>query len=190
MTRALAYVVAERVVFWALLVTALAAVGCESPAPGYDVSSGEARARLTTRITPRIVVAPELAMAGVAAVSLWESASLDAYAPDLSISTECGQGEDLCLRLEQERPDCTAPGSPWLGCFRPEGFVDVWAGVPDEWRASIIAHEIGHSLGLEHGSAGLMWPERDRGGRVCVEASDLVALEASTGVVGTPACVR
>jgi hypothetical protein len=156
--------------------------------PRRGAQAGEARARLTTRIIPRIVVAPELALAGVAAVSLWETATLDAYAPELSISSTCGQGEDLCIRVEQERPDCSSPGSPWLACFRGST-IDVWTGVPDEWRASIIAHELGHSLGLEHGSAGLMCPERDRS-RPCVEDADLAALEASTGIVGTPACVR
>lgn len=162
------------------------ASGCA--AHGERASDAEAVV-LEARIAPRLVVAPELAMPGVAAVSLWEAATLDAYAPDLVVSDDC-TGADLCVRRVATRDFECSPGDDgfWWACFTGRGVV-VWTELPDEWQVSVLAHELGHSLGLEHADAGIMWPGRDRS-RPCIEDADVEALEASTGIVGAPACVR
>jgi hypothetical protein len=162
--------------------------GCSAADEAAHADAAPAVEPERIRITPRIVVAPDLAMQGVAAVELWSAATVDAYAPDLAIGP-CGQGEDLCLRVVDERRDCGRHGRDWLACFTGGAEIQIWAGVRDEWRLSIIAHELGHSLGLEHDHAGVMMPGRDLT-RACVEAADVAQLEVSTGVVGVPACVR
>lgn len=141
------------------------------------------------RLTPRLVLAPELAMQGVAAVELWSAATLDAFVPDLSIG-ECGRSqEDLCIRVVDDKPiGCGAQVRGAVACFRG-ATIDVWKGVPDDWTVSVLAHEIGHSLGLGHVGDGLMSPDRDRT-RPCIESDDILALDDAVGVPGAPACVR
>jgi hypothetical protein len=165
---------------------ALALAACAAPAPVTEEPDAAAE---PARLTPRMVIAPELALQGVAAVELWSSATLDAFAPQLTIGS-CGSAdEDLCLQIVDEPPiGCGAQVRGAVACYRGPT-VDVWRGVPDEWRVSVVAHELGHSLGLGHGPAGLMSPDRDRT-HPCIEHDDLTALDDATGIAGTTACVR
>jgi hypothetical protein len=169
-----------------LAFVALALMGCAEPSPA------QAEPELvveTARLAPRLVLVPELAMQGVAAVELWSAATLDAFAPDLTIGQCDSADEDICVRIVDEQPiGCAGQVRGAVACYRG-ATVDVWKGVPDEWRVSVVAHELGHSLGLGHGPAGLMSPDRDRT-RPCIEAEDLSALDEKIGVLGAPACVR
>jgi hypothetical protein len=167
---------------------ALALVACGDPAAtALDVDPDAPLS--PERLTPRLVLAPELAMQGVAAVELWSAATRDAFVPDLSIG-ECGRSdEDLCIRIVEEPPiGCGAQVRGAVACFRG-ATIDVWQGVRDDWTVSVLAHELGHSLGLGHVREGLMSPDRDRT-KPCIESDDIVALDDAMGVPGSPACVR
>jgi hypothetical protein len=167
---------------------ALLLAGCAGPAPMSDDVAEDATLS-SERLTPRLVLSPELALQGVAAVELWSAATRDAFVPELSIG-ECGRDdEDLCIRVVEELPvGCGAQVKGAVACFRGPT-IDVWKGVPDSWTVSVLAHELGHSLGLGHVQEGLMSPDRDRT-RPCVESDDIVALDDALGVPGSPACVR
>lgn len=167
---------------------ALALVACSEPAATTPDDVDEAAALSPERLTPRLVLAPDLAMQGVAAVELWSAATRDAFVPDLSIG-ECRGSEDLCIRIVDEPPTgCGAQVRGAVACFRGST-IDVWQGVRDDWTVSVLAHELGHSLGLGHVREGLMSPDRDRT-RPCIESDDIDALDDAMGVPGSPACVR
>lgn len=168
-----------------ILVVALLAAACSTAA-----TEAAPEAETESAISPRIFVQADIALQTVTAIELWRAATDDAYAPDLTVSDACDQNADLCIRLVPERPTgCGEDAGGALACFRPDGYIDIWSGVRDVEIVSVIAHELGHSLGLLHGDAGIMRPHRDRT-MACIEGADLAALEASTRVVGQTACVR
>jgi hypothetical protein len=130
------------------------------------------------------VVDADLADAASQAVELWTSASGGEFAPVLVT----GEATGIQIRLVDAVTDCGA--GEFFGCWKAHGqVIEVSRSLAPELRASTIAHEIGHHLGLEHVelSGALMDPHRSRFHRLapCVSREDVEA----AGFEGIGACL-
>jgi hypothetical protein len=129
-------------------------------------------------------VDPELAEAALAAIDLWTEASGGAYAPRLVVGD--APGATRIVLVSGMIADCG--GEESSACMRhSERLIELSTSVPADMRASAIAHEIGHNLGLEHTAEGLMDPSRSNYRRrsPCVLAADVQA----AGLDGPGACL-
>lgn len=142
----------------------------------------EAPAAPATEAVPELTVAAALTSAPVeidpqiagdveAAIELWVRATDGAYSP-------------AGLRFTYGHiADCSTFGAS--GCYYPDRHeIRLSVKVQDNHRVSVLAHEIGHCLGLEHTDGGLMDPNR-ASVDPCVSADDV----AGAGLEGPGACL-
>lgn len=172
------------------LLAGLVTVGCG--AGGTIEPEAVVVAAMGTIVTS-IQIDPQLADAAVAAIGVWADATNGAYAPQLTIGLD-GPAQ-LHVKLVDQIAECNGvpAGSEVIwGCMDPSrAAILIAQAAPENLQVSVLMHEIGHSLSLEHGGIGLMWPGRSRAERLdpCVDADTLVALETNLGVSGTPSCL-
>lgn len=180
----------------ALGLALLLSLGCSNAveAPMDATEPGSASAPIAPHSAPLIQIDPRLAEEAVAAVGLWTDATAGEYAPELVVGDAPG------ARLRIELVDVTTgaceeqalPGHGIWGCFDGDaGVIQISRDAPADVRVSIIAHELGHSLGLGHRQAGLMysWRSPEELLHPCVDADTLAALEANTAMTGTVVCL-
>lgn len=170
---------------FAALALALTA-GCADVTP-VAPAAPPAAPEVTQALTPRAVITVDADLADVAsqAVQLWTDATGGAFAPELRITTDAVPGA-LQIRLVPVS-DCGGRIDSW-GCWREHArVIEVAVAAPVDVRVSSIAHEIGHTLGLVHEDAGLMWNERSTEERLhpCVSAENV----QDAGFDGPGACL-
>jgi hypothetical protein len=172
---------------------ALLAVACGAPAPA-SVAEGALTLDEPAAVSIRYAVTlePSIAEDGVLAVDLLARVTRGAYAPELTIG-ECTGRERICVRAVPVVPDCAGERAAW-GCMDPDsGVVSIVADFHPELRASIVVHELLHTLGLRHGDGSVMTPDRPLVDFywTCVSAETAAVLKARTGIAeAVPACLR
>lgn len=148
---------------WLCLVALAALAGCSSGAtyePGAPAIECD--------------IDPQIADAANEAIQLWADAA--------------GTAIPLPSRIElADFGDDEEHAAAWSEEF---DVLQVSSRTAPEKRASSIAHELGHSLGLEHefGTGNLMDPDRPTAARLrpCISAATI----AAAGFTGAGACVR
>lgn len=149
----------------------LLAAGCADLA---DVDHDAAQATIGGETPPMCDIDAKIGEAAGEAIRLWGEAS--------------GQPIPLPSRIElADFGEDREHGAAWIAKL---DLIQVSTLTPPEKRASAIAHEIGHSLGLEHdlGTGDLMDPDRPSVVRLrpCISAE----LVAAAGFAGPGACAR
>lgn len=180
-----------------LLGAALLGSGCavnEVPTSlqvGFAAPAVETDSHVLAGIRYAVTLEPSIAADAVAAIDLFRDATGGFYDPTLTIG-ECDGSERICIRALEMMPDCAGERDPW-GCMLPTGEITIWAGMHSELRVSIVAHEIGHSLGLSHADGSVMFPERSWRELywTCLGSEMLIELQALLGVPEVePLCLR
>lgn len=170
-------------------------MACAAPAPAA-VEAVEAAPELdapaAVSIHYAITIEPGIAEDAVAAVDLLNRATLGAYDPQLTIG-ECTGAERVCIRAVDVVRDCAGVAESW-GCMNPEtGVVSIVADFPSELRASIVVHELLHTLGLRHADGSVMNPDRSlvEFYWTCLSGETVGILQARTGIAAVePVCLR
>jgi hypothetical protein len=170
----------------------LAAVAAESaplaPEAAPEASPAPAAPRL------RFAATADVAEDVIAAVELWRAATGGAYAPEVIVSEDCSAEMDRCFALVPAITDCplTPEGKVVYGCtYAHETRRIVVADAAEaDTRASVLAHELGHTMRLVHTADpidDLMSPGRSHAARVhpCVTAENA----ALAGFDGPGACL-
>ncbi len=160
------------------LLAALAglALACSGPCEPAPVDPAPASTSATATVgaaAHSLEVAPELVADTAAALDLWARA------------TDGTATFDVWSVTFGAIPECTGPHA---ACYRYATHqIDVSPAVAPQSRASSIAHEFGHTLGLpdEPGSGTLMDPERTDRGAQCIDRQ--IVNEA--GLSGPGACL-
>ncbi len=136
-------------------------------APQMLQDASEAEAAASDRLDPQLRLAAEQA------IQLWNDAA---------------GGREIPLPARIELVDFGADTEHGGGWVASRDTIVISTLVPQEQLVSVIAHELGHSLGLEHapGTGELMDPDRPHAVRLlpCVSAADV----AAAGLVGSGAC--
>lgn len=137
-----------------------------------------------TRAHPLVVVDAELADAVSQALALWTEATGGRYAPRLVIGDD-STAAAVRIRLVGDL-DCDGVYA-WACWARRSGVLEISRNAAPDMVVSSIAHEIGHTLGLEHGCDGLMSLDRSNAERraPCVSAGNV----AAAGFAGPGACL-
>lgn len=162
-------------------------LGCANVVPSEPVEVTEDK---VIGITYDITVEETIANDAVMAVDLLHDATGGYYNPTLTIG-EC-DSKALCIREVSAVAECAGELEPW-GCMRPSGVIDIWAGLHPEFKASVILHELGHTLGLTHEAGSVMNPERTwiELYQTCIGAAVLLELQHWFNIpVVTPMCLR
>jgi hypothetical protein len=178
----------------ALIFTIAMVLGCSAVGSEVEPSAAATVVRSAPRSAPLIQIDLNLADDAIAAVDLWGAATAGQYAPELVVGDAPG------ARLRIELVDVTTgaceeqalPGHGIWGCFDGDArVIQISRDAPSDMRVSIIAHELGHSLGLAHRAEGLMYSWRSPAEFLhpCVDVDTLRGLEANTGIVGTVTCL-
>jgi hypothetical protein len=152
----------------ALLLLAACASPEEAPAPEPETVT------FVTALTvaPVVVIDPQIATEVDAAIDLWSRATNGAYAP-----------EDIRF-VRDHIPDCGGAGGK-VGCWDPlSRTITLSVKAQKSHRVAVLAHEMGHSLGLRHTPSGLM-AEDHPSDNPCISAEDA----AATGLGGPGACL-
>jgi hypothetical protein len=177
-----------------IFIFALVGLGCSAASPEVARSAAATDVPSAPRSTPLIQLDLNLADDAIAAVDLWSDATAGQYAPELVVGDAPG------ARFRIELVDVTTgaceeqalPGHGIWGCFDGDArVIQISRDAPADMRVSIIAHELGHSLGLAHRAEGLMnsWRSPAEFLHPCVDLDTLVGLKANTGIVGNVACL-
>jgi hypothetical protein len=155
------------VIRWLAPLAFLALVACQPESVGVGSGAPEAPEQLDA-----CDIDPKLEPSALAAIALWSEAA--------------GAPIPLPIRIElADFGDDRDHGAAWSAEL---DVIQVSSLTPAEERAATIAHELGHSLGLEHevGSGSLMDPDRPTSARLrpCITAE----LAAGAGYAGPGAC--
>jgi hypothetical protein len=142
----------------------------------------------------RFAATPEVAEDVIAAVELWRDATGGAYDPEVVVSEDCSAEMNRCFALVPTITDCplTPEGKVVYGCTYPHETrrIVVSEAAEIDTRASVLAHELGHTMRLVHTADpidDLMSPGRSHAARVhpCVTAENA----ALAGFDGPGACL-
>ncbi len=114
----------------------------------------------------------------LSAVVLWQNATGGLYAPDTHLG--CDGTEDFCIREVPDMIEGCGEAGTFNGCCDTERHeIRLSESMFLGQKVSTLAHELGHSLGLEHDTRGLM-SNRSKAERedACIDQATLEAFAA------------
>jgi len=164
----------------ALCLVALLALGCSDtidvplPADATEGSGGT--------IEPTLGLDENIADLALSAVVMWQDATGGLYAPHTHIG--CDGTETFCIyQVPGMLGQCLGPDDAGVfnGCCDSDNHeIRLSEGMYLDQMISTLAHELGHSLGLGHGEAGLMAVDRSSEERhsPCIDQVTLGAFAA------------
>lgn len=149
-----------------------------------ELKSGDGKAAaLEKALHPTLGIDENIADFALSAVTLWQDATGGRYAPDTHIG--CNGDETYCVYEQPEMiTNCIDDEGIFFGCCDSKQHeIRLSEGMYLDEKIATLAHELGHSLKLQHAAAGLMDPGRDHESRhlPCI---DQTTLDAFAGLYG------